>query len=366
MVRSALATTGKADIKAHTNHGPQREKRALAVTAGLDAGGAHLKIAVAEDGIITDVRQIACPLWQGLDKLEAAIAEARPLLERASRVALTMTGELSDLFPNRPTGVETLVRRFVKERGQNLKIWLGMRGLGTPGEALSHPADAGSTNFLATAAYVARQHPDALLIDFGTTTADIIPIRGGAPVPQGLTDADRQATGELVYTGLTRTAVMAVASTVPFRGRLVSLQREYLATMADVRRILGEDLTAIDLHGTADGKGKSIDESVIRLARMVGRDAMEAPMTEWRHLALTLREAQLRTIHDGALLVLSAANLSDTVPVVAAGVGAGEVTEIARRLMRRTISFHEIAPSRKGAQFWTTACAPAVSLALMV
>lgn len=338
----------------------------MATTVGIDAGGAHLKIAVAEDGTITDVRQIPCALWQGLDKLDAAIAEARPLLARASRVALTMTGELSDLFPNRPTGVEVIVRRFVKEIGQTLKIWLGTRGLGAPGEALSNPADAGSTNFLASAAFIARHHGDALLIDFGTTTTDIIPIRSGGPAAQGLTDADRQATGELVYTGLTRTAVMAIANAVPFRGRTVTLQREYLSTMADVRRILGEDLTAIDLHGTADGKGKSIDESVIRLARMVGRDANEASMTEWRHLALMLREQQLRSIHDGALLVLSASHLGDSVPVIAAGVGASEISEVARRLMKRTIPFHDVAPSRKGAQFWTTACAPASALALMV
>ncbi|WP_438893701.1 hypothetical protein, partial [Bacillus cereus group sp. BC255] len=90
--------------------------------------------------------------------------------------------------------------------------------------------------------FIAGKHADALLIDFGSTTADIIPVTDGTACPLGLSDADRQATGALVYTGATRTAVMAVASEAPFGGQWVSLAREYLATMADVRRILGYDL----------------------------------------------------------------------------------------------------------------------------
>ena len=51
----------------------------MAITAGYDVGGAHLKVALAEDGRTVAVRQIACPLWQGLDQLDAAFAEAAPL-----------------------------------------------------------------------------------------------------------------------------------------------------------------------------------------------------------------------------------------------------------------------------------------------
>ncbi len=58
----------------------------MTITAGLDVGGAHLKVALAEAGRTVAVRQIACPLWQGLDKLDAALAEAKPLLAQASRI----------------------------------------------------------------------------------------------------------------------------------------------------------------------------------------------------------------------------------------------------------------------------------------
>ena len=49
----------------------------MAVTAGYDVGGAHLKVALSEAGRVVAVEQVACPLWQGLDRLDAALAQVR-------------------------------------------------------------------------------------------------------------------------------------------------------------------------------------------------------------------------------------------------------------------------------------------------
>ena len=49
----------------------------MPITAGYDVGGAHLKVARIEDGRVTAVAQIACPLWLGLDRLDAALDERR-------------------------------------------------------------------------------------------------------------------------------------------------------------------------------------------------------------------------------------------------------------------------------------------------
>lgn len=338
----------------------------MGITAGLDVGGAHLKVALAEGGRVVAVRQFACPLWQGFEKLDSALAEAAPLLAKADRFAVTMTGELSDLFPDRETGALALINRLVAELGDRAQFWIGPRGFGDAETARRHHMDVGSTNFLATATLIGRTLGDALLIDFGSTTADVIPVTGGAPCPRGLTDADRQVTGELVYTGFTRTAVMGVASSAPFQGHWVSLAREYLATMADVRRILGVDLTDVDQHGTADGKGKSLDESVTRFARMLGRDAREGSLADWRTAASHIRDAQLRSIHDGAALVVSAAGLDPSAPVVAAGIGAEDVGEVARRLGRDVVRFGTLAGADPASAAWTTGAAPAVSVALLV
>jgi probable H4MPT-linked C1 transfer pathway protein len=340
----------------------------MTVTAGLDVGGAHLKVARVEDGRAVDVRQFVCPLWQGLDKLDAALAEAAPLLARASRVAVTMTGELSDLFPDRRTGVETLVARLAKELGDGTRFWMGSRGFGSADEAVRHHGDVGSTNFLATATLIGRRLADALLIDFGSTTVDIVPVVGGAPQPRGLTDAERQATGELVYTGFTRTAVMGVATRAPFRGQWVGLAREYLATMADVRRILGEDLDGLDLHATADGKGKTLPESIARLARMLGRDAADGTEADWRLVAGWLREEQLRSVVDGAFQVLSASVLPGDALVVVAGIGASEACTVGFRLVgRRAVAFGDlVVGTSQDCSLAATYSAPAVAVALLL
>jgi probable H4MPT-linked C1 transfer pathway protein len=337
----------------------------MTITAGLDVGGAHLKVALVEDGRPIAVRQFACPLWQGLDKLDAALTEAAPLLAKAQRFAVTMTGELSDLFPDRETGVRTLVALLSSKLGDNVRFWLGQRdAFGDANEAVRHHRDVGSTNFLATAAVIGRKYDEALLIDFGSTTADIVPVRGGKPVPRGLTDAERQTTGELVYTGFTRTAVMGVATRAPFKGQWVSLAREYLATMADVRRVLGEPYLAdFDLHATADGKGKSEDESVTRLARMLGRDSADGTFDEWRVAAAFIREEQLRSIHDGAMQVLSHVPLAADALVVAAGIGATDAVAVGLRLGRQCVAFGDVAGADETCRVWATACAPAVAVA---
>ncbi len=337
----------------------------MGVCAGLDVGGAHLKVALAEAGELLDVCQYVCPLWQGLDRLDTALAEASEVLSRADAVALTMTGELSDLFANRTTGVSALLDVMEGRFGSDVQVWQGQRGMGTLAQARRHPADVGSTNFLATASLVARHHAHALLIDFGSTTADIIAIRDGAPYPRGLTDAARQTSGELVYTGYTRTAVMGVVDRAPFKGEWVTLAREYLATMADVRRILGTLPEGSDLHATADGKGKSLEESVARFARHFGRDGIEGTLAEWRTVAAYVHEVQLRSLHDGAFQVLSGIDLPESAPVIAAGTGALEIRTLADRLARPATDVGTLIGASGDLRERATASAPAVAVALL-
>lgn len=338
----------------------------MTLTAGLDVGGAHLKVALAEDDRIVAVEQIPCPLWQGFDKLEAALIAAEPLTRRARRHAVTMTGELSDLFSDRKSGVERLVERLSAELGPQARFWMGQRGFGSAKEAVTFAGDVASTNFLATAELVARRLRDALLIDMGSTTTDIIAIGNGRVLAQGLTDADRLATGELVYSGLTRTAVMAVATAATLKGRAQGLAREYFATMADVRRILGELPDGVDQHATADGRGKSLEESLSRLARIFGCDAGDAKLDDWLIAAREIADVQQRSIIDGCRQVLAASTVSDAAQVVAAGIGADVVAAIAKSAGRGSITFGEIAGASDAAALGATRCAPAAAVALLI
>ena len=93
----------------------------MAVTAGYDVGGAHLKVALSEAGRVVAVEQVACPLWQGLDRLDAALAQVAPLVARAGRHAATMTGELCELFPDRRSGVAAILDRLAAAVGRQAR-----------------------------------------------------------------------------------------------------------------------------------------------------------------------------------------------------------------------------------------------------
>lgn len=338
----------------------------MSITAGLDVGGAHLKVAVVDGGRVTHVEQIPCPLWQGMTHLDQALAAAQPVIAAADTVAITMTGELSDLFSNRRDGVETLVAKLQGVFGDKARFWMGVRGFGSADQAIANYLDVASTNFLATATLAARHHDSALLVDMGSTTTDIIAITNGQPNITGLTDADRLATFELVYTGLTRTAVMAVTTSAEFQGRRQGLCREYLATMADVRRILGHLPDGVDQHATADGRGKSIPESIGRLARMFGRDADDGSPADWRIAAVAIAEDQLQSIAEGCEAIIARTALPDTAPVICAGIGAGIIAMgIAHRSAREAIFFGDLAGAHESVVASATHCAPAVAVALL-
>jgi probable H4MPT-linked C1 transfer pathway protein len=337
----------------------------MAITAGYDVGGAHLKVALAEDGRTIAVRQIACPLWRGLDTLDAAFAEVAPQLARAGGHAATMTGELCELFPDRPSGVAAIVDRLVTLLGPQLLVWMGQRGLGSADEARADPTSAASTNFLASAALVARRVPDALLIDMGSTTTDIIVIKGGEPAPRGLTDGERLSTNELLYTGLTRIDVSVVAQRALFRGREQRLAAGGFANMADVRRILGELPEGVDQHVTLDGRGKSAEESVARFARCFGRDAGDAHAGEWRAAAGDIADRQMSDVRAAVTDVLAVAGLPSHAPIVVAGIGAPQVETLARMLGRETLHFGSLAMATPDCEEWATRCAPAVAVALL-
>src|SRR5262249_32139363 len=145
-----------------------------------------------------------------------------------------------------------------------------------------------------------------------------------------------------------------------------TLAREYLATMADVRRILEAIPEGVDLHATADGRGKSLDESIARLARMFGRDAAEGIEGDWQVAAEEIRAAQIASIRERCTHGRAASPLPETASVVAAGIGAGEVVEIAHNLGRSAIDFGTLAEATAECRVAATHSAPAVAVALLL
>src|ERR671928_1566737 len=121
--------------------------------AGWDIGGVHLKVAVVEAGTVVDAFRIPAALWTGLDALEAAFDRALGRIGPVRRHAVTLTGELSDLFEDRTHGVERLVAAAAARLGA-IRVYAGPRGFLAAEAAAAHAADVASANWHATAALV--------------------------------------------------------------------------------------------------------------------------------------------------------------------------------------------------------------------
>jgi (4-(4-[2-(gamma-L-glutamylamino)ethyl]phenoxymethyl)furan-2-yl)methanamine synthase len=337
----------------------------MSVIIGWDIGGVHLKAARAENGQIVKAAQYASPLRSGTELLQQALARAHSDMGRGDRNVITMTGELADIFASRQDGVEQLSLLAEREL-ENVSIYAGPSGFVTGTEARRRANEIASANWHASAAVVARSRKAALFIDVGSTTTDVVPIADGKVMSHGYTDAERLATGELVYTGLVRSFLMATAPRAPLNGAWTSLINENFATMADVHRILGTLPAGVDLMPTADSREKSVSASRVRLARMLGSDADADDKTAgdriWDLLARWFAEAQRRAIADAAMLVMSRCVAGSSGPVIAAGIGVGLVAEVAARLGLSCQRFDELLDVVPQVRDTVCHCAPAAAL----
>ena len=334
---------------------------------GWDLGGAHVKAAVVDAvGGVQSAVQFPCALWQGLPELDRAVQLVLAHFPPARWHALTMTGELTDLFRDRAQGVQTLLARFggYVPPASTLVFASDGRFL-SPARAVKKSAAVASANWAASAALTARSVSEALFVDVGSTTTDIVPICAGSVCVEGSTDAERIACEELVYTGVVRTPIMALADRIPCAGAWVTPMAEYFATTADVYRLTGELPAGADQLPAADNGGKSVRDSARRLARMVGRDAESAPLETWRRSARYLAELQLWRVRQACERVLSRGVVSNRAPLVGAGAGRFVVEKLAQRFGRRYRDFGRLI-ARAGSDHESVAsCAPAVAVALL-
>ncbi len=326
------------------------------MTVGWDIGGAHLKaVLLNTHGEIIQVLQMPCPLWKGLIELESAMQSvvSRFNINNLTTIhAVTMTGELVDLFANRYEGVIAISNLAAKLLGKHTLFYAahdkakGNSNRGFVGlERVSASwACIASTNWHASASALAKHvggAGDALLVDIGSTTTDIIAIQTGKVIASNLSDAARMADDSLVYTGVVRTPVMALTQKILLAGSEMNVAAEFFATMADVYRLTNELLPIFDSAETADGKGKTALESARRLARMVGHDVESHRLETWQILAKTCKAIQMNQIQKAVLK-----HLKPNSSIIGAGAGSFLVAQIAADLSCDYVAAYDLIPVR--------------------
>ena len=290
---------------------------------GWDVGGANLKAArIDGDG---DIRVLERPfaLWREPQRLSAKLAAMAGDLGSVQAMAVTMTAELADCFATKRDGVAFVLDAFRAAFPETDAVVYGVDGRFRSIElARQEPLKVAAANWMATATLVARTFPDALFIDVGSTTTDIVPIAGGRVIARGRTDPARLMRGELVYTGALRTPACAIARTVPFRGRRCRVAAEHFAIAADIHvwleQIAPDDYTC----DTPDGRGRSRDEAAARIARIVCADLEMIDAIDVTAMAAHLARRQVRQIAAGVRQVLKRLGARAPRLAVLAGRGA--------------------------------------------
>lgn len=287
---------------------------------GIDVGGANLKVA-DRDG--THIHY--CPLWE---KSPIATLLAPYAAPRNEPAAVVMSGELADCFDNKLQGIAFIV-------GEVRKAFPAARFYGT--DARFHDSavpQLAAANWLASAVYLRRTFPRAVLLDIGSTTADIIPL-GRFDDLLGLTDLTRLQRGFLLYTGMLRTNVATVLQSVTLDGRPTPVSSEYFATSADAHLALGiiraEDYTC----DTPDHKEKTKEASLRRLARVVCADLGEIGEEGALQIARQFHDAQ-RTRVCNAVRACASAYAAEE--IIVAGIGASRyAAELGGRDLNREL-----------------------------
>ena len=333
--------------------------------AGWDIGGAHLKLAIRSHNAV-NVLQWPCPLWRGLHELRACLDNAfeQTRFDRFTHY-VTMTGELVDIFKTREQGVQKILATFAAKLPpkDSLKIFASS-GLLDLDEAINNFAAVASANWLVSGELLSRLCENALFVDMGSTTTDLLLVKNGKLANTGNNDAERLRSGELIYTGVVRSCVNTVSHHLEYNGEAVPMVAENFATTADVYRILEQLPTHADSGDTMDGQAKDFSASVRRLARMIGEDYKPSDKSAWIRAASYIAEQQKMRLTQHIKKQL--AQLDRQQIIVAAGVGRFLIKQIADE---NSITYSEITDelARNDIQCSEHAadCAPALALTLV-
>jgi len=276
---------------------------------GIDIGGANLKV-VTGDGTFIHY----CPLWE-----QSPLSEIlRTYRSPGEQAAVVMSGELADCFRSKIEGI-----RFIVDAVRDVfpdAVFYGTDADFHRGAV----AELAAANWLVSADYLMERYRGGLLVDFGSTTTDIIPLVS-LDALRGLTDLHRLQSGTLVYTGLLRTTLPAVIREVSLSGTPTPLCPEYFACSADAHLVLGHITSEDYTTDTPDGKARDRESCLRRLSRVVCADLDEIGEEGACAVAEAFWDAQRSLL---CTAVDAIQRRYGTGEILCAGVGGGLISRI--------------------------------------
>ncbi len=291
--------------------------------AGFDIGGANTDMAVVDfddQGNITAIKTDFeyFPMWLKKDELgDALLRLLGDDLKDVDAVGICMTAELVDAYKTKREGVIDIAKKS-KESFSVPIGFIGVNGVLSFEELVERPDEVAAANWIATSKIAAEIEENCIMIDTGSTTTDIIPIKDGSECAKGRSDLERLKTGELVYSATLRTNLAAIVDKVPLGNETVRVSSELFAATADIHMVLG-NITEEDYScSTPDGAGKSKDECMRRISRVICGDMDMLSQTDIETIAKHIYDKQVEKVAEALLEVSERENLTK---VVTTGLG---------------------------------------------
>ncbi|MBI5680519.1 MAG: H4MPT-linked C1 transfer pathway protein [Methanobacterium sp.] len=331
--------------------------------AGFDIGGANTDLAVVEFNDHGDIIDIKTdfkyfPMWLEKDKLGNALIDLiGDDINDLDAVGICMTAELVDAYKTKKEGVLDISRK--SNESFNVPVgFIGLNGVLKYKDVIKNPEDVAAANWIATSKIASKMEPNSIMIDTGSTTTDIIPIKNGSECTKGRSDLERLKTGELVYSGTLRTNVATIVRKVPLGDEFIRVSSELFAITADIHMVLGNIKKEEYTCSTPDGAGKSKEECMRRIARVICGDMDMLTPDNICEIAAFIYQKQIERIAEALIEVSKREKIEK---VVTTGLGmdiigakAAEMAEINFEGMDKIITKEECV------------VAPAIGTALMM
>lgn len=296
--------------------------------AGFDIGGANTDLAIIdfENGEIksieTDFKYL--PMWSDSHRLGDVLKELIEgicPIDSIDGIGISMTAELVDAYQTKKEGVLDILEKCTNTFSQSIGV-ISLDGIESVETIKNNPLNAAAANWIATSQIAAKIAKNCIFVDTGSTTTDIIPIKNGQECAKGRSDMERLATGELVYTGTLRTNLASFLNKLSFSKEGVDktfrIASELFAQTADVYMVLDKISLEDYVCDTYDGEGKSKEECMRRISRLICGDLEVLSEEDLFKLCEFIHKQQIKQIAEGLNEVSNRENID---LIVTTGLG---------------------------------------------
>ena len=201
-----------------------------------------------------------------------------------------MSAEMCDIFPSRVKGVKSILSLFKKRDFINHVYSKDNKILKL--EGFKKYLSCESTNWMVIADYLNDIDKNMIAIDIGSTTTDLVLVKDHICVNKRYDDYSGLNTEELLYTGALRTPIYSVTNSIILNKKTYNVIPENFSTMSDIYRLLNIIKNKSDYTNTADGRSKSIKDTLHRISRVFGFD-----YTASKNITIIMLSRKIMSMH---------------------------------------------------------------------